>query len=119
MSPEILVAILNGLSSVVIEFTILFAAWVFHRVTGRQMQANDRNALHSAIKTGVNSYINHWLTSHPGSTIEDARAAIPEATILDYVGGYIERSVPQALRRLSPLPDVLDDLILSYLPFGK
>lgn len=76
------------------------AAVYAKRKWGIQIEAIDRDALHSAIATGVDLVIDKGM-SH------DQR--------IEAVKDYVAKSVPDALRKLAPPADVLTSLIVAKM----
>lgn len=101
MSQEIMEALAPYLAEIV-AILVLFALSpviaAFQRWTGIQIQARHRDALHSAIRTGVLVSIDKGLGGPALS------AAVRE---------YVALSVPDALTALGPTGDVLEALIAS------
>lgn len=77
-----------------------WAALAFQRWTGVQIEARHREALHSAIRNGVLQAASQGLTGTAASEL---------------VQGYVTESVPDALKRLAPPPDVLAGLIRAKM----
>ncbi|MGR3593055.1 MAG: hypothetical protein ACU0BO_13910 [Limimaricola soesokkakensis] len=76
------------------------AAVYAKRKWGIQIEAIDRAALHSAIATGVD------LVTDKGMTADQRIEAVKD---------YVAKSVPGALRKLAPSPDVLTSLIVAKM----
>lgn len=84
-------------------------AWLMRKLPERwrlDIEARHREALHKALDTGIGLAID-TMQKHP--TIAAPDMAI--GTVLDYV----ERSVPDALRRLAPSRAHLEDMARSKL----
>lgn len=90
--PVLLDALVYGL--------IGYAALLIRRWTGIEIEAKHREALHSAIRNGVLQAASRGMTG-------------PEAKKL--IAGYVTESVPEALVRLAPSPEVLDGLIRAKM----
>ena len=106
MTEELIEALLPYVVAGIVSVVSLlwgYAALYAKRKWGIQIEAIDREALHSAIATGVD------LVTDKGMT-RDQR--------IDAVKDYVAKSVPDALRKLAPSPDVLTGLILSKMARG-
>ncbi len=103
MAEELIEALLPYVVAGIVSVVSLawgYAAVYAKRKWGIQIEAIDREALHSAIATGVDLVTDKGLT-------RDQR--------IEAVKDYVAKSVPDALRKLAPPPDVLTGLILSKL----
>ena len=103
MTEELLEALLPYVVAAIVSVASLLWGWASvyaKRKWGIQIEAIDRDALHSAIATGVD------LVTDKGMT-RDQR--------IDAVKAYVAKSVPEALRKLAPPPDVLTGLILAKM----
>lgn len=89
---------LIGALSILIGAAITWGARVFSVKTGLEIEQKHRDALHSAVMSGVNAA----LTDGP-------RAAREE--IVDRVIGYVEGAVPDALEKLGPSNFILRKLV--------
>ena len=98
--PEVLNTILMILG-LILTFIINRAAGAFTAFTGIQIEAKHRDALHSAIKTYVESSLKHG---------HDVGIDYLKANTLD----YLKRSIPDALAALVPGDGVLDKLVERY-----
>lgn len=79
---------------------VAWVAYAFQRWTGIQIEAKHREALHSAIRNGVLQAASRGLTGLEAKKL---------------VAGYVTESVPDALNRLAPSPEVLDGLIRAKM----
>ncbi len=77
-----------------------YIALLVRRWTGVQIEAKHRDALHSAIRNGVLQAASRGLTGTAAAQL---------------VEGYVTESVPDALKRLAPPPDVLAGLIRAKM----
>jgi hypothetical protein len=84
-----------------LTFIINRAAGVFTAATGIAVQARHREALHEAIKSGVESAILHG----PQVAFEIVKAQVIQ---------HLRESVPDALKALTPGDGVIDRLIERY-----
>lgn len=97
---EITPALLTLLAAL-LTFTInRVAVWVQQRMH-IEIEAKHREALHSAIMSGIRAAI----LARPGDRSTDARAAIVEQAI-----EHARISVPDALNHLKPTPAILKNL---------
>ena len=103
----IIFAILNALAPHIVELigavlTLLIGliAARISRWTGIQIEARHREALHSALMTGVRVALDRGL---------------PRQQAVDLAVGYARSSVPDAMRRLAPAPEVLNNLARAKL----
>jgi len=96
-------AILPTLLQVIASVLGLLLIWVTGTLKTRwgiEIEARHREALHSAIMSGILSALTKGLSGTDAVT--DALA-------------YARKSVPDAINALSPSPDVLDDLAQAKL----
>lgn len=77
-----------------------FLAVQFTRFTGIQIEARDREAFQSALRNGALLALSKGLSGTPAAAL---------------VQGYVQSSVPDALRRLAPKPEVLQGVIKAHL----
>jgi len=83
--------------SMIITAAISMAALYLRRWTGIEIEARHREALHSAIMSGVESALQHG----PGKAADQ---------LVDEAVAYARKSVPDAIARLAP-----DNVILRRL----
>ena len=88
------------LAGAILAFAISAAAVRFRRLTGLQIEARHREALHSAIMTAARTAVARGLTRDVAT---------------EFVAAYVQASVPDALRHLAPSADTLSGLIRSKL----
>lgn len=88
------------LAGAMLAFAISAAAVRFHRLTGLQIEARHREALHSAIMTAARTAVARGLTRDVAT---------------EFVAAYVKASVPDALRHLAPPAEALEGLIRSKL----
>lgn len=103
MFEELIEALLPYLVAAIVSVVTLvwgYAAVYAKRKWGIEIEAFDRDALHSAVATGVDLVADRVMTN-------DQKVE----AVLDYVG----KSVPDALRKLAPSPEVLTSIILAKL----
>lgn len=86
------------LAALVLTAAIAFAAAQFRAWTGIEIAAKHREALHEAITSGVLSASRHGIE-------------VGAATFKAHVIAHVRESVPDAMRYLDPLPDVLENII--------
>lgn len=99
------------LQPVIVETIVLLIVagfgWLMRKLPAkmqRDIEARHREALHSAVSTGVNQLIDRLRSSAVPVQID---------TAIDNVLGGIHRSVPDAITALAPPRDVLIGLIKS------
>lgn len=92
---------LIGIVGLVLTVIINRAAGAFTAATGLEIEKKHREALHEAIITSVESGIRHG-------------AGEAEATLRAHVMAHLRRSVPDALKALTPGDGVIDQLIDRY-----
>ncbi|MFD1913788.1 hypothetical protein [Halodurantibacterium flavum] len=85
------------LLGLIITCLIGWMAARFHARTGVEIDARHREALHQAIMSGIRAALARG-KSHPDNIAEEVTA-------------YVTRSVPGAMKRLAPPPEVLGNLI--------
>lgn len=103
MTPDIIATVLPYLLAIIAAVLTPLISWAAVRVTrlsGIEIEAHHRAALHSALMTGIRWALGRGLTG---------QAAVSSAV------DYATRSVPDALAALHPTPDVLHDLASSKL----
>jgi hypothetical protein len=103
MTAIMLSLLLPHLLEIVGALVALAVAWAavrFHAWTGIQIQARHREALQSAIMTGVRAAL--------------ARG-IPAPQAVEHAIGYAQSSVPQAIAKLRPTEPVLHNLARAKL----
>lgn len=79
---------------------VAYVALLARRWTGVQIEAKHREALHSAIRNGVLQAASRGMTGTDAARL---------------VEGYVTESVPDALKRLAPEPNVLAGLIRAKM----
>jgi hypothetical protein len=97
-------AIINSvltLFGAILTYVITRAAGAFQMATGIEVEAKHREALHSAILTGVRSAVQHG----PKKGMEDIKALAI---------AHVRQSVPDAVAALVPGDSVLDRLVERY-----
>lgn len=106
-------SIQNIVQPVVVELllTVVLAliAWLMRRLPERwrlDIEARHRDALHRALDTGVGLMID-TMQKHPAIAAPD----LAVSTVLSYV----ERSVPDAIKRLGPTRAQLEDMARAKL----
>lgn len=97
---EYLAPYIPVLLDAVIYALLGWAALAFQRWTGVQIEARHREALHSAIRNGV---------------LQAASCGMTGTDAARLVEGYVTESVPDALKRLAPEPNVLAGLIRAKM----
>ena len=100
---ELLPAITAVVMAVVTGLLSLLTAWLREKFK-IEIEARHRQALHSALETGVNRVLDK-LTHLPQVTRADT--AVAEAV------AYVEKSVPDAIKALSPSKDHLREMALA------
>lgn len=103
MFTNILAALAPYLLELIAAALTPLIAWLAlraHRHFGIEIEARDREALHSALMSGIRWALGRNLSG---------QAAVSAAV------DYAARSVPDALGRLHPSPDVLHDLASAKL----
>lgn len=94
---DLLPSLITALS-VLVGAVITWGARVFSEKTGLDIEQKHRDALHSAIMSGVNAA----LTDGPQAARE---------TIIDQAIAYVEGAVPDALEKLGPSNFILRKLV--------
>lgn len=90
---------LLALTSIIIGFGITRGAAAIEMWTGIRIEENARDALHSAIISGVEAAL-------AGDN--------PKDVVIQHAVAYAHNSVPDAIRQLVPGDGVLDALALRY-----
>lgn len=100
---EVLLPFLGLVVTAAIAWAVArFTAW-----TGIQIEARHREALHSALMTGVRMML------------EKFGPAATERQVVNGAIDYAHRSVPDAIKKLDPPSDVLASLATSKLEAAK
>lgn len=109
--------ITDTLQPVIVEVLLTLAlagiGWLMRFLPERmriEIEAKHRAALHSALETGVNyalDAVEATLRANPAIAVGDATVG----RVLDYV----ERSVPDAIRKLGPSRNILQDMARAKL----
>lgn len=100
----------------VLTGAITWGAAALQKRTNIQLQQKDMDALHSAVMTGVTAaLVRKGIT--PGGLASGAPISPTDvaARISSDVIMHVSRSVPQALKRLEPSTQVMENLIFSKL----
>jgi hypothetical protein len=97
---EYLTPYIPVLVDAVVYGIVAYVALLVRRWTGVQIEAKHREALHSAIRNGV------LVAASRGMTGTDAARLVE---------GYVTESVPDALKRLAPEPNVVAGLIRAKM----
>ncbi len=100
-----LTPVLVDAASVILMAVITWSARWFQRRTALEIDARHREALHSALMSGINAA----LSQHEGRG-EAARKAIIGAAL-----SHVRLSVPDALEHLAPTEKVLTSIADRYL----
>ena len=93
LTPFLLDLLAVVLTAALVLVTRQITVW-----TGVQIEAKHRDALHEAIMSGVESAIAHGVETGAG-------------TFKAHVLAHVRASVPDAMKALKPLPDVLERII--------
>jgi hypothetical protein len=99
--------------AVVIGVAIAWVSTMANKLMGVQLDAKSREALHSAAMTGVNAAVSKIGTLADTWTIDVKQQIIVEAI------RWVERSVPDALKRLKVGPDEIAKIVASKLPVAE
>jgi len=102
LASEQVLTLMLAFFGAVLTFIINRAASAFTLVTGIRIEAQHREALHEAIKSGVESGLRHG----PRVAAETMKAHVVQ---------HLRASVPDALKALTPGDGVLDRLIDRYV----
>ena len=95
-----LMPVLLQVVAVVVALLIGLAARAAWQWFGIEIEARHREALHSAIMTGIKSAV---------------AAGFGKDKAMEVAVGYARQSVPDAMRRLKPVPEVLMDIAHAKL----
>ena len=104
LAPYVFMAVSGAVVGLLTWATALFKKW-----TGIQIEARHREALHSAIMTGVSAALARSRTKAASVTVDVKTQAVKEAVEWAY------RSVPDALKYLGASPEVLAELAASKI----
>lgn len=97
-------------AGVLITAFIGWAATKFSAKTGIEIDAKHRDALHSAIVTGINLGL-----SRVGEKIEGKPVTASNAVVADAMN-WVNKSVPDALDRFKVTPDTLRTMVEAKIP---
>lgn len=100
MLLSILLPHLLEIVGALVALAVGWAAMRFHAWTGVQIQARHREALQSAVMTGIRAALSRGIA--PQQAVEQAI-------------GYAQSSVPQAIAKLRPTEPVLHNLARAKL----
>lgn len=101
------------LVSVAVTALLAWVSTMATRLMGVQLDAKAREALHSAAMTGVNAAISKLGVMASGFTIDVKQQIIVEAI------RWVEKSVPDALKRLKVGPEEIAKIVASKLPVAE
>lgn len=96
-----LAKLLLGAIGIVLTILINRVAGAFEAATGIRIDAAHREALHSAVQSGIEAA----LEEGPEAGLDEIKA---------HAIAYAHRSVPDAIKHLVPGDGILDDLALRY-----
>lgn len=91
---------------------LLAAGWLMRRLPERMrldIEARHREALHRALDTGVGLAV-EAVKRHPSA----APVVVADRAVAE-IAGYVHRSVPDALRRLAPSQEQLEQMARAKL----
>lgn len=110
---SIIDSIQNILQPIIVDYAVWLIlgvlAWFMRRLPERwqiEIEAKHRDALHSALNTGVGLAIDA-LQKHPSIAVPDRAAG--------EIVNYVRRSVPGAIRRLGPSQEQLEQMARAKL----
>lgn len=110
LEPQ-LIEILGLIITVVISYaSLVFNSWASKQklLSDIQIEEKHQRSLHKAAMSIALSVVNDGTHAF----VKDKKKQIP-AAVKASAADYIKRSVPDAVAALSPLPDVLDRIIVS------
>lgn len=105
----------------VISAGVAAGAAALRKKTGIDITKAHQDSLHKAIETGINRMLAEHRGAWGDGSVPSAEMFVKDQAMRDGVKAYIQKSVPDAvdhlgraaLRGASPLPDVIDDLIIG------
>jgi len=99
----------------IVTAAVSWAAVQYNKWTGQQIEAKDREALQSALLNGIRLGLQAVLRQHPSA--DPARLTVEQQAIATTVAaGYVQRSVPDAVKRFGLSPTRIRDLAEPKLP---
>lgn len=111
---QIIGQVLAVLIPVIVTALLGWAAVLYARITGKELEAKHREALQSALTSGLNWAIQQVLNgklNKDGTVPEAAKAAV-----VAKAQQYVTTSVPDAVRKFQISQPTMEKLIESKLP---
>lgn len=115
MSPELIVTLVNYGTPMVVTLIVAIIGFIYNAVTKRQLESFHREALHMAIRTFVDSWVNRWLAGNPGKSPVDIINSQEFAGMERGLTQYLSSSVPEAMVKLKPSRSVVMDIAVSKI----
>ncbi len=114
IQDNIIAQVAAGLIALIVPLAIGWAALLYGRLTGKELEAKHREALQSALTNGLNWALQQVLNGklNPDGTVpEKAKPAVLAKT-----QEYVTTSVPDAVRHFGITPSTMDKLAEAKLP---
>ncbi|RUT32659.1 hypothetical protein EMQ25_05800 [Arsenicitalea aurantiaca] len=105
-------AVLEPLLLTAVTAAVSWAVVRWHRMTGYQIEASHRDALHKALGNGVKAGLQALKAQRGYSLMSDAS----DPWVLEFAQHYVEARNPDTVRRLGLTPEVLRELAVPHLP---
>ena len=113
INNELQTIIISGILSIlsaVVGYALIKIEGYIRKKTGVEIEAYHREALHSALDTAARIAVSRVMK---GDTPKNSSVAMEE--MRDIVKEYIEKSVPDAIKKLNPPENVKDVLVASAI----
>lgn len=114
---QILGQVLAVVVPIIVTALLGWAAILYSRITGKELEAKHREALQMALTSGLNWAIQQVLNgklSKDGTVPESAKPAV-----LAKAQEYVTKSVPQAVEHFKITQPTMDKLVESKMPVSS
>ncbi len=114
LRDQVLAQVLAYIIPIAVTAIIGWLAILYAKVTGKNLDAKNREALQSALENGVRFAINELLKGKltPQGTVPEG----DKAAVLATAKNYVATSVPGALKHFKVTNSTLDTLLTAKLP---
>lgn len=113
---QIMAQVLAYVIPIVVTALIGWAAVLYARLTGKELDAQNRDSLETALTNGIRWAIQELLKGKL-----NADGTVPEASkpaVIAAAKGYVKTSAPDAIRHFSMSEGKLDERVKSKLPLA-
>lgn len=111
---QVLGQVLAVVIPIVVTVLLGWAALLYARITGKEMEAKHREALHMALTNGVNWAVQQILNGklNKDGTVPDSA----KVSVIAAAQQYVTASVPDAVRKFEISQPTMEKLITAKLP---